>query len=91
MILQLGEVGGDGVESVEGRLEVVGAELRHAGEYLCVATSHQGSINTSIALSVIGESSSIQSVIFCTTPVLYMFSQLCKSCTVPLYFTVYFT
>ncbi|KAK3852725.1 hypothetical protein Pcinc_040701, partial [Petrolisthes cinctipes] len=50
---QLGEVGGDGVESVEGRLEVVGAELRHAGEYLCLATSHQGSINTSISLSVI--------------------------------------
>ena len=41
--------------SVEGRLEVVGAELDDAGKYMCVASSSQGAINVTITLSVIGE------------------------------------
>ncbi|XP_050699477.1 inactive tyrosine-protein kinase 7-like isoform X2 [Eriocheir sinensis] len=39
--------------SVEGRLEVVGAELEDAGRYMCVAASTQGAINVTITLSVI--------------------------------------
>ncbi|XP_042228420.1 inactive tyrosine-protein kinase 7-like isoform X2 [Homarus americanus] len=39
--------------SVDGRLEVAGAELKDSGQYMCVAASIQGSINTTISLTVI--------------------------------------
>ncbi|KAK8401828.1 hypothetical protein O3P69_001139 [Scylla paramamosain] len=39
--------------SLEGRLEITGAELEDAGRYMCVAASSQGAINVTITLSVI--------------------------------------
>ncbi|XP_069168618.1 inactive tyrosine-protein kinase 7 isoform X1 [Procambarus clarkii] len=50
---QVAELGRESVQAVDGRLEVVGAELKDSGQYACVATSRQGSINTTITLSVI--------------------------------------
>ncbi|XP_071514252.1 LOW QUALITY PROTEIN: inactive tyrosine-protein kinase 7-like [Panulirus ornatus] len=49
---QVVEVMSDNVHSAEGTLEVVSAELRDSGQYLCVAASRQGSINATITLSV---------------------------------------
>nr|XP_053642383.1 inactive tyrosine-protein kinase 7-like isoform X2 [Cherax quadricarinatus]XP_053642384.1 inactive tyrosine-protein kinase 7-like isoform X3 [Cherax quadricarinatus] len=48
---QIVEVGRESI--VDGRLEVLGAELRDSGQYVCIATSPQGSINTTITLAVI--------------------------------------
>ncbi|XP_042873905.1 inactive tyrosine-protein kinase 7-like [Penaeus japonicus] len=43
----------DNIQVTEGTLEVIGAELRDSGLYLCVASSEQGAINASINLAVI--------------------------------------